>query len=119
MSDFVTTLGVMGGLAVVYVTGLNWMDPAVALLFSAWLFYTGFGLVKESVGGLMDNEDPELLDKIVGAMNQHRVPEIISVEAVGGLSRYVSPVKPYGEAFFVSQQLLHNSYRFRILFQKI
>ena len=79
MSDFVTTLGVMGGLAVVYVTGLNWMDPAVALLFSAWLFYTGFGLVKESVGGLMDNEDPELLDKIVGAMNQHRVPEIISV----------------------------------------
>ena len=79
MSDFVTTLGVMAGLAVVYVTGISWLDPAIALLFSSWLFYTGAGLLKESVGGLMDHEDPELLEKLVGAMNQHRVPEIISV----------------------------------------
>lgn len=79
LSDFVTTLGVMAGLAVVFVTGKAWMDPAVALLFSAWLFYTGAGILKESLAGLMDSEDPELLDKLVGAMNQHRVPEIISI----------------------------------------
>lgn len=79
LSDFVTTVGVMAGLAVVYATGIAWLDPAIALLFSGWLFYTGFTILKDSLGGLMDSEDPELLGKLVGAMNQHRVPEIISV----------------------------------------
>lgn len=79
MSDFVTTLGVMIGLAIVYITGLSWLDPAIAILFSAWLLYVGWDLLRESIGGLLDNEDPELLEKLVGSMNQHRVPEIISV----------------------------------------
>ncbi|MCB1304840.1 MAG: cation transporter, partial [Leptospiraceae bacterium] len=79
MSDFVTTVGVMVGLAVVYVTQIAWLDPVIAIIFSGWLLHAGLQLLKGSIGGLMDNEDPELLDRLVGAMNQHRVPEIISV----------------------------------------
>jgi cation diffusion facilitator family transporter len=58
-TDVVTTLGVFLALGVANVTGHWWIDPVVALGLGAHIVYVGFGLVKESIGGLLDESLPE------------------------------------------------------------
>lgn len=70
LSDVWTTGGVLAGLAVVRLTGLEWLDPVVAMGVGLLLARTGIGLVQEAVDALMDKEDPELLARLVDAFNE-------------------------------------------------
>jgi cation diffusion facilitator family transporter len=71
LSDFVTSLGVVAGLLAVRVTGLWWLDPAVAAAMGLWLLRTGWGLVRASVGALLDEEDPEFTKRLVATLQPH------------------------------------------------
>ena len=48
---------VLAALALVYYTGWRWWDPIFAVLAAAKLLWTGFRLMRESLGGLMDEAD--------------------------------------------------------------
>ncbi len=52
--DVFTSVGVMIGVALVVLTGLAILDPIVAALVALNIVWSGWGLVKESVAGLMD-----------------------------------------------------------------
>lgn len=78
-TDFWTSAGVVVGLLLVRITGVQWIDPVVAILVGLNLAWAGWRLVREAAGGLLDEEDPELLREIVDALNQHRVPGVIRV----------------------------------------
>jgi cation diffusion facilitator family transporter len=54
MTDVWTSAGVILGVAAVAVTGWDRLDPIVALLVAANIVVAGTGLVRRSVGGLMD-----------------------------------------------------------------
>jgi cation diffusion facilitator family transporter len=54
MTDVWTSAGVIIGVAAVAVTGWERLDPIVALLVAANIVVAGMGLVRRSVGGLMD-----------------------------------------------------------------
>ena len=79
LSDFWTSLGVVIGLGLVRVTGITWLDPAVALAIGANLAYTGIRLVRHAAGGLLDEEDTGLLTRLVAAFDEHRTPAIIRI----------------------------------------
>lgn len=79
LADFWTSLGVIIGLALVRLTGLQWLDPAVAIVIGFNLAWTGLKLVRYAAGGLLDEEDSGLLRKLLAAMNAHAVPGIIRV----------------------------------------
>lgn len=79
LSDVWTTLGVLGGLAAVRLTGWVWLDPIAALLVGLLLARTGVGLVREAVDALLDKEDPELLERLVRAFNEAPVEGITGV----------------------------------------
>ena len=68
LSDWWTSAGIVVGLALVRVTGLQVLDPLVACLVAAQLFWTGFHLVREAARGLLDEEDPELLARLVAEL---------------------------------------------------
>ncbi|WP_319519277.1 cation diffusion facilitator family transporter [uncultured Martelella sp.] len=53
-TDVVTSVGVVLGLGVALATGYAIFDPLIALLVAAHILYTGWRLIAESVGGLMD-----------------------------------------------------------------
>ncbi len=59
MTDVITTVGVLVGIALVSVTGYERLDPLVALLVAANIIYTGIRLLKRSTFGLMDIAIPE------------------------------------------------------------
>ena len=79
LSDFWTSLGVVIGLLLVRVTGLLWLDPLVAAIVGVNLAWTGIRLVRHAAGGLLDEEDTELLHKLVAALNASMVTGIIRV----------------------------------------
>jgi len=79
LSDFWTTVGIAAGLVAVKLTGIHWLDPLMAMVVGLLLARTGFRLVKESSQALLDMEDPEVLEKVLAAMNQVRTWDILAV----------------------------------------
>jgi cation diffusion facilitator family transporter len=59
MTDLVTTIAVVGGLLLVWATGVYWLDPAFALVFAVIIVVSGWRLISASIGGLMDAADPD------------------------------------------------------------
>src|SRR5207244_1780681 len=55
MTDVWASLGVVVGLGLVRLTGLQALDPVIALLVALNILWTGFDLVRISFNGLMDH----------------------------------------------------------------
>jgi cation diffusion facilitator family transporter len=72
VADVVTSLGVVAGVGLVVATGLLWLDPLIAALTALNILWSGGRLVRESVGGLMDEAvAPDLLGRIRAAVSAH------------------------------------------------
>ncbi|SRR5258706_8561534 len=54
MTDVWTSLGVIGSVGIVALTGWNALDPVVAILVAINIVWTGVQLLRRSVAGLMD-----------------------------------------------------------------
>jgi cation diffusion facilitator family transporter len=79
LTDFWTSAGTVIGLSLVALTGHAWFDPIVAAIVGVNLVWTGVGLVRHAAGGLLDQEDPDLLQRVVDAINTNLVPGVIRV----------------------------------------
>jgi cation diffusion facilitator family transporter len=77
MTDMWTSLGVVVGVGLVWITGLQWLDPVVGLLVAANILWTASGLLRRSVYGLLDEADPEatkaLLDELATAVEENLI----------------------------------------------
>ncbi len=72
LADVVTSLGVLAGVGLVVATGILWLDPLIAALTALNILWSGGRLVRESVGGLMDEAvPPDLLGRIRAAVSAH------------------------------------------------
>jgi cation diffusion facilitator family transporter len=59
LTDLFTSAGVLAGVAVVALTGLLVLDSVIAILVAIYILWSGWGLVRQSIGGLMDEAVPE------------------------------------------------------------
>ncbi len=64
LTDCVTSVGVVIGLSLALVTGWLPFDPIVAILVALNIIWSGFSLLRRSVGGLMDEVNPETEERI-------------------------------------------------------
>lgn len=71
-SDTYSTLGLILGLLLIYVTNLTWLDGAVALLFAVIIMVTGYRILRKSIAGIMDEADVELLQQMVNVLEKNR-----------------------------------------------
>ena len=71
-SDAWSSLGIVGGLLLLIATGIQWIDGATAIVFSLFIIYTGFTIIKSSLSGIMDEADDELIVKLVATINSKR-----------------------------------------------
>jgi cation diffusion facilitator family transporter len=98
MTDVWTTIAVLIGFALVPLTGKLWLDPAIAALVALNILWTGYGMLRESVGGLMDEvADPELVADL------HR---IIAANADGALEAHDVRTRRSGSVTFVEFHLV-------------
>lgn len=64
LTDAWTSLGVVIGVALTWITGWLPLDPICALIVAANILFTGISLIKESLEGLLDKADPKLDNEI-------------------------------------------------------
>lgn len=78
-SDTITTLGVVLSLIIVYFTKIYWLDSVVALIFGLYIIFVGYKIVRKSLSGIMDEQDPDLLNQIIRVLEENRRTEWIDV----------------------------------------
>lgn len=79
ISDTVSSIGLVVGLALIYFTGLKWIDNALALVLASYLMYTGFKIVRESLANLLDEQDLEKISQMIRILNEKRSPQWIDI----------------------------------------
>ena len=71
-ADVVTSCGVLAGVGLVLLTGLPWLDPAIAAATAVYILVSGYFLIRDSVGGLMDAAPAEVIvERIRTIVGQH------------------------------------------------
>ncbi|MBW7675566.1 cation diffusion facilitator family transporter [Chryseobacterium chendengshani] len=78
-SDTITTLGVVISLIIVYFTKIYWIDSVVALIFGFYIIFVGYKIIRKSLSGIMDEQDPELLNNIIQLLENNRETEWIDI----------------------------------------
>lgn len=78
-SDTYSTVGIMVGLVLLFLTKQAWLDSAVALVFALLILYTGGKIIWDSLRGIMDEADKELLKKMVSLLQADREENWIDI----------------------------------------
>jgi len=77
MTDVWTSVGVIGGIALVAVTNWNVLDPVLAILVALNIIWTGIKLLKRSVSGFMDAslpvEEQKILEDVIAIYQERGV----------------------------------------------
>lgn len=98
MTDVWTSVGVLGGVGLVALTGWEWLDPIVALLVAANIIWTGIRIMRSSVLGLMDTALPE--------EERAAIAKILDAHSANGIQFHALRTRQSGARRFVSFHVL-------------
>ena len=71
-ADVVTSVGVLTGLGLIQLTGLQWLDPLAAAITAIYVLVAGGLVIRSSVGGLMDTAPAgAIVERIRALVGQH------------------------------------------------
>ena len=98
LSDLYTSGGVIVGVSVVALTGWRLLDSAIAALVAANVIWSGWGVVQESLAGLMDHALPD--------EDLARIKATISAQMAGALEAHDVRTRQAGRLTFVDFHLV-------------
>ncbi|HEY6069054.1 MAG TPA: cation diffusion facilitator family transporter [Gaiellaceae bacterium] len=98
LTDVVTSVGVIVGVAIVAITGWRVLDPLIALAVAANIVLTGVTLIRRSGGGLMDRVLPDV--------EQNAVRAALAPFAAEGIGFHALRTRRSGRRSFVSVHVL-------------
>jgi cation diffusion facilitator family transporter len=98
MADVVTSLGVLAGIALAAMTGLWWLDSVLAAATAVGILWSGARLIRDSVGGLMDEALPPA--RIA------RIEAILADAGQGGIEAHDLRTRQAGARLFVEFHLV-------------
>jgi cation diffusion facilitator family transporter len=97
-TDVWTSAGVLVGVGAVAITGWQRLDPMVALAVAVSLIWTGLGIVRRSVSGLMDTALPK--------SEQELIQNVLRTYEKDGLQFHAVRTREAGARKFVSMHVL-------------
>ena len=98
MTDVWTSVGVVVGVGAVAITGLPWLDPAIALAVALNIVVTGYVLVRRSAHGLMDAALPDA--------DQSAIRAVLERYRADGIDYHALRTRQAGARRFVELHLL-------------
>jgi cation diffusion facilitator family transporter len=98
MSDVWTSLGVLVGMGLVYLTRLTLFDSLLAIAMGLHISWIGLGLIRRSFDGLMDHAIPE--------EERERIREVIRANLPEGATFHLLRTRMSGARRFVEFHLL-------------
>jgi cation diffusion facilitator family transporter len=78
-SDAYTTVGILVGLLIIYFTGYLLLDNVIAMVLGVYIMYTGFTILRQSVAGIMDEADSDLLVNVIKILTENRRQQWVDV----------------------------------------
>ena len=78
-TDAYSTGGLLVGLLVIYFTGLVWIDTVLSMGLGIYILWSGYKLLRKSIGGLMDESDTKLVRQIAAILQRYRKDDWIDV----------------------------------------
>ena len=98
VADVVTSIGVVAGVVLAWVTGLWWLDPLLAALVAVNVLVSGAQVIRESLGGLLDEAaSPETVE---------RIRAIIAGSATGAVQAHDLRTRHDGRVVFADFHLI-------------
>ncbi|TDR94352.1 cation diffusion facilitator family transporter [Enterovirga rhinocerotis] len=98
LADVATSIGVLIGLVAAIATGIPQLDPALAALVALNILWAGWQVMRESVGGLMDQAaSPDTIA---------RIRELISAHAEGAIEAHDLRTRHAGRVTFLDFHLV-------------
>lgn len=97
-TDVVSTIGVLVGLGLVFLTGWAVLDPVLAGLVALNILWSGWGVIRTSVGGLMDVAVPPQTQKMLR--------EVIASNADGAIEAHDIRTRQAGKMTFIDFHLV-------------
>ena len=97
-SDVVTSVGVVIGIVLAVTTGWAILDPALAALVAVNILWSGWQVIRESLGGLMDEAVP--------ATRLEQIRGVISHNADGALEAHDVRTRNAGRVTFIDFHLV-------------
>jgi len=98
MTDVISTFGVLAGLALVFATGWAQLDAVLAALVALNILWSGWGVIRDSVGGLMDVAVP--------GDTQKTIREVIATSADGAIEAHDIRTRQAGRMTFIDFHLV-------------
>jgi cation diffusion facilitator family transporter len=98
MTDVWTSVGVVAGVALVPFTGWLWLDPLIAIAVAVNIVWTGVGIVRRSVSGLMDQAIP--------VVDQAKLESVLARNANHEVAFHAVRTRQAGARFFASLHVL-------------
>ncbi len=98
MTDLWTSVGVVVGVGLVGLTGWNWLDPLVAMGVGINILWTGYGLIRDSMDGLMDVSLPK--------DDNARIREILAAHREDGVDFHALRTRESGARQFMEMHML-------------
>ena len=98
MTDVVSTIGVLIGLGLAILTGWAVLDPILAALVALNILWSGWGVIRDSVGGLMDVAVPPETGKTIR--------EVIASNAEGAIEAHDIRTRQAGKLTFIDFHLV-------------
>ncbi|WP_306429812.1 cation diffusion facilitator family transporter [Sphingobacterium sp. E70] len=77
--DAYSTIGLILGLLLMKLTGFQWIDVVISIILGLFILFNGYKLLRQSIGGLMDESDTELVQDVVAILERNRKAEWIDV----------------------------------------
>lgn len=71
-TDTWSTLGIIAGLIIMSITKIAWLDKIIALTMSIFIMRSGYLIIRQSLAGIMDQQDMDLLKQMVSVLNDNK-----------------------------------------------
>lgn len=79
LTDAVSSFMILFGIGIIYWTGYFFLDSVFSILFSFYIIFNGYVLVRKAVAGLMDESNPKAMTATVKILNLFRKENWIDV----------------------------------------
>ncbi|MEG6507701.1 cation diffusion facilitator family transporter [Methyloligella sp. 2.7D] len=98
LTDVITSIGVLIGVAAVALSGILVLDPLIAGVVALNILFMGWRLMRDSIGGLMDKAAPEDV--------MERIRETIATNAEGAIEAHDVRSRLAGRVTFIEFHLV-------------
>ncbi|OMP74827.1 MULTISPECIES: cation diffusion facilitator family transporter [unclassified Chitinophaga] len=79
MTDVYSSAGLVVALLIIHFTGWVWIDPLASALMGSLILRQGYRLLRQSISGLMDETDMQMVDKVIRILEEHRRDKWIDI----------------------------------------